>query len=160
MCPGINQSERKVYIRYRTFWREGLEGLKRCNASSLWCHVYAWHKFTYRLAITLHFLIPKKSDVAPKMRNWTGDTVLQSLGHFSSWKISNNWGFLMDKRLIFVVRLFLLKKSNFGSFGNILPYRTHKLHCFELKTLFFRTKDTHECTCVHTTMYECTRVYK
>ena len=121
MCPRINQSERKVYNKCTTFWRQGLEGLKRYNASSTWCHAYTWHKFTCRLAITLHVLSPKKSDTAPKMRNWTCDNALQSLGHYSSRKISNNWGFLMDKSQILVFTLFLLKKSNFWQFWQHTP---------------------------------------
>jgi hypothetical protein len=160
MCPAINQSERKVYNKCTSFWRQGLEVLKRYNASSLWCPAYAWHKFTYRLAISLHVLSPKKSDTALQIRNWTCDTALQSLGQYSSQKISNNWGFLMDKSLILIVTLFLLKKVTYGRSGSILPYRTHKLHCFELMTLFIRTSDMHACTCVHTTMYECTHAYK
>jgi hypothetical protein len=118
VCPAINQSERKVYNKCTSFWRQGLESLKHYvyNASSLWCHAYTWHKFTYRLAISLHVLSPKKSYTAPKMRNWTRDTALQSLGHYSSQKISNNRGFLMDKSLILVVTLFLLRKSNFWQF--------------------------------------------
>ena len=116
MCPGINQSELKVYKKCTTFWRQDPEGLKSYNASKLWCHAYTWHKFTCRLAITLHVFSPKKSDTAPKIRNWTRDNALQSLGHYSTKKIRNNWGFLKDKSQILVVTLFLLKKSNFRQF--------------------------------------------
>jgi hypothetical protein len=159
ICPWINQSERKVYNKCTTFWRQDLEGLKRYNASSLWCHAYTWHKFTYRLAIPSHVLSPKKSDTSPKMRNWTCDNALQSLGHYSSTKISNNWGFLTDESQILVVMLFLVKKVTFGSLGSILPYRTHKLHFFELMTLFFRTNDLWAYECMYVCIYNHVRTY-